>query len=254
MRPLIAIIGASTIAATLVLVASMPGAPRAASPAPEAAAPVAYATADPGNRARVDPVAAAGRAREDRVDRSRRVARGLALPIAGVDLPTDPELLPNATRDFRAGWHEGIDFPAPQGTAVRAVAEGTVVRVDRDFSDWSRDEEEHALAAALELGYTPSATLDRIRGRQVWIDHGGGIVSRYAHLAEVADLAVGAVVPSGAVVGYVGSTGYPEGGPHLHLEIRLGASYLGDGLSADALSAAVAAAFDYAADGSPRSR
>ena len=153
-------------------------------------------------------------------------------------------LLPNAARDFRAGWHEGIDFPAARGTPVRAVAAGTIVRIDRDFGAWSAQAEEAALSAALELGYTPSATLDRIRGRQVWVDHGGGVISRYAHLSDVADLAVGMRVERGAVVGYVGSTGYPEGGPHLHLEIRLGTSYLGDGLSGDALAGAVAAAFD----------
>jgi len=94
------------------------------------------------------------------------------------------------------------------------------------------------------LGYTPAATLDRIRGRQVWIDHGHGIVSRYAHLSAVADLAVGQEVEAATNVGAVGSSGYPEGGPHLHLEIRVGSSYLGDGLSGDALLAAVSEAFD----------
>ncbi|TMC57906.1 MAG: M23 family metallopeptidase, partial [Chloroflexi bacterium] len=116
--------------------------------------------------------------------------------------------------------------------------------VDRDFVDWDQSARDAALAEAVTLGYTPAATLDRIRGRQVWIDHGHGIVSRYAHLSAVADLAVGREVEAGTVVGAVGSSGYPEGGPHLHLEIRVGSSYLGDGLSADALLAAISAAFD----------
>jgi murein DD-endopeptidase MepM/ murein hydrolase activator NlpD len=70
------------------------------------------------------------------------------------------------------------------------------------------------------------------------------VVSRYAHLSAVADLRVGDVVASGHVIGAVGSSGYPEGGPHLHLEVRVGSSYLGDGLAGDALTAAVTAAFD----------
>ena len=170
--------------------------------------------------------------------------RGLTVPIEGAVLPSDPDLLPNAPRDFRAGWHEGIDFPAPAGTPVRAVAAGTVIRVDREFIDWERATREIALYDAVQLGYTPAATLDRIRGRQVWIDHGGGIVSRYAHLSAVADLSVGEVIETGSVIGAVGSSGYPEGGPHLHLEIRVGTSYLGDGLSGQALLDALSRAFD----------
>ena len=212
--------------------------------ATSASATPPYATADPSDQSRVVPSAAYGRvALDDRARHTRWPVSGLAIPIDDAALPTDPELLPNAPREFRAGWHEGIDFPAPAGTEVHAVAAGTVVRIDRDFADWSAEDQGRALAQALELGYTPAATLDRIRGRQVWIDHGGGIVSRYAHLSAVGDVEVGALVARGQVIGLVGSSGYPEGGPHLHLEIRTGSSYLGDGLSGDALLTAIGAAF-----------
>jgi len=245
MRPIVAIVGASAFAALLVIAASAPAAPPRSEGPLSAPPAIVYATADPNVRTRVAPKEANGRiALDDRVDRTRRVVSGLALPIEGVALPSDPSLMPNAPRDFRAGWHEGIDFPADRGTPVRAVAAGTIVRIDHDFTDWSGEEEEAALSAAVELGYTPAATLDRIRGRQVWIDQGRGIVSRYAHLDDVADLQVGAAVETGTVVGFVGSTGYPEGGPHLHLEIRVGASYLGDGLTDQALASAVASAFE----------
>src|SRR2546430_1261030 len=100
-----------------------------------------------------------------------------------------------------------------------------------------------AFDAALALGYAPTATLDRIRGRQVWIDHGGGIVTRYAHLSAVAPLRVGDAVAQGQVVGAVGSSGYPEGGPHLHFEIRVGDDFYGDGLPLAQLRYAIAAAF-----------
>src|SRR5439155_56006 len=107
------------------------------------------------------------------------------VPIEGADVPDDPALMPGAPRDYRAGIHEGVDFPAPSGTPVVAAAAGRVVRVDTSFLDWTREQQDIALDEALTLGYTPAATLDRIRGRQVWIDHGKGVVTRYAHLAAI---------------------------------------------------------------------
>ena len=166
-----------------------------------------------------------------------------ALPIEGGDVPTDPELLPGAPRDYRAGIHEGIDFPAPTGTPVLAAASGTVARVDVSFLDWTREQQEMALYEALTLGYTPAATLDRIRGRQVWIDHGKGVITRYAHLSAIAPLVVGEKIEAGALLGEVGSSGYPQGGPHLHFEVRVGDDYYGDGLSGEALVRAVSRLF-----------
>jgi len=161
------------------------------------------------------------------------------VPIEGADVPDDPALMPGAPRDYRAGIHEGVDFPAQSGTPVVAAAAGRVVRVDTSFLDWTREQQDIALDEALTLGYTPAATLDRIRGRQVWIDHGKGVVTRYAHLAAVGPLTVGQMVEAGTPIGAVGSSGYPQGGPHLHFEVRIGDDYYGDGLSGDALTRAV---------------
>jgi len=166
-----------------------------------------------------------------------------ALPIEGVDIPNDPELLPGAARDYRAGVHEGIDFPAPIGTPVLAAASGTVTRVDVSFLDWTREQQDIALYEAVTLGYTPAATLDRIRGRQVWIDHGKGLVTRYAHLSAVEALVVGQKIDAGAVIGQVGSSGYPQGGPHLHFEAWVGDDFFGDGLSDGALVRAISRLF-----------
>jgi hypothetical protein len=247
MRLLIAALSIGALAFVVAVAATTASPPSAASTtSAQVRATIApYATADPLVTSRVDASATLGRLPlDERSDRRVRVVRGLALPLEDVALPIEAELLPNAPREFRGGWHEGIDFAAPSGTAVHAVAAGTVMRVDRDFEDWSRESEGAALAAAVGLGYTPAATLDRIRGRQVWIDHGRGVVSRYAHLSVVADLVVGETVERGQVVGMVGSSGYEEGGPHLHLEVRIGTSYLGDGLSGDGLITAIGAAFD----------
>ena len=170
--------------------------------------------------------------------------RGLLIPIEGAEIPTAPELLPNSPREYRAGWHEGIDFAADRGTPVRAAAAGTVVRVDRDFVDWDAAALDAALDAAIALGYTPEETLDRIRGRQVWIDHGRQVVTRYAHLDSVADLRVGESVARGQVIGTVGSSGFEEGGPHLHFEVRVGDDYLGDWLEGDELVRVITRSFE----------
>jgi len=164
------------------------------------------------------------------------------VPIAGLSVPSESELLPEAAREYRAGIHEGIDFPADAGTPVIAAGDGVVVRADQDFVDWTDEDRAAALADAVGLGRTPARTLDLIRGRQVWIDHGRGIVSRYAHLESVG-VAAGRHVRGGDIIGAVGSSGYPEGGPHLHFEIRIGESYLGDGLAPAELARALRETF-----------
>lgn len=231
MRPVLAVLLVLAFAAVAVGATTA----RTSSEAPVVAANVApRATADPANTARVDlghPIGSSpGQGRG-----ISPVVRGLLLPIEGVDVTTAAELLPNSPREYRAGWHEGIDFAADRGTPVRAAATGTVVRVDREFVDWDGDALTAALEAAVALGYTPDETLDRIRGRQVWIEHGRRVVTRYAHLEAVADLFVGQTVTRGEVIGTVGSSGFEEGGPHLHFEIRVGDGYLGDWLEGEEL-------------------
>jgi len=217
----------------VVAVTASGAAPLAAGPAP---APVRYT-----------PMPAVATTPPDVGNRGARTYARLwstfALPIEGGDIPTDLELLPGAPRDYRGGIHEGIDFPAPTGTPVLAAASGTVARVDTSFLDWNREQQDVALYEALTLGYTPAATLDRIRGRQVWIDHGKGLVTRYAHLSAVEPLVVGQKIEAGALIGEVGSSGYPQGGPHLHFEVRVGDDFYGDGLGGDVLVRAVARLF-----------
>lgn len=88
-------------------------------------------------------------------------------------------------------FHEGLDIAAPIGTPVRAVAQGKVVFV----------------------GYVSGY------GRIVTIDHGSGLVTRYAHLSRTS-VSQGQTVVTGQVIGYVGDSGYATG-PHVHFEVRL---------------------------------
>ena len=56
-------------------------------------------------------------------------------------------------------------------------------------------------------------------GNMVEIDHGGGLTTRYGHLAEIL-VEEGQDVPAGAPLGRLGSTGRSTG-PHLHYEVRV---------------------------------
>jgi murein DD-endopeptidase MepM/ murein hydrolase activator NlpD len=90
-----------------------------------------------------------------------------------------------------AGWHTGLDFPAPTGTPVTAAGAGQVV-----FNGY-------------DDGY----------GLTVVLDHGNGVRTRYAHLS-VAAVATSTTVLPGALIGRVGATGRASG-PHLHFEITV---------------------------------
>ena len=88
-------------------------------------------------------------------------------------------------------FHAGIDIATAKGEAVRAPADGTVVK------------------AGMGNGY----------GREVVIDHGHGVETVYAHLSGFAVIE-GQEVSRGDILGYVGSSGHSTG-PHLHYEVRI---------------------------------
>lgn len=171
----------------------------------------------------------------------------LQFPIAGGCLPTGDQLMPNAPREYRAGIHEGVDFytgyncvDVPAGANVLAAGAGTVIRADHDYVPLTLEELDELLTRSVNQGYTDAEALDRFRGQQVWVDHGGGVVTRYCHLAGIpGDITVGTSVSSGDVVGLVGDSGTPESvtAPgveiHLHFEVRTGDSFLGAGLPPD---------------------
>jgi murein DD-endopeptidase MepM/ murein hydrolase activator NlpD len=174
------------------------------------------------------------------------IIRGFRYPIEGACLPAEDDLIPNAPREYRFGVHEGVDFypgracaTIDRGMPVLAARTGIVIRADLDYKEITQEEMDGLLGRSAQEGSTPPEVLDRLRGRQVWIDHGNGVVTRYCHLLSVEPgIVVDVAVAAGQVVGLVGNSGTPEGVSdpnmenHLHFEIRVGDTYLGQGLSA----------------------
>jgi murein DD-endopeptidase MepM/ murein hydrolase activator NlpD len=171
--------------------------------------------------------------------------RGLRMPIAGMDLPQRLNSLPGGPRHYRYGVHQGIDFYTfPDGTTVTtstevlAARDGIVIRADWDYVNPTQAQMDEWLATCRQEGYTPEDVLDHLRGRQIWLDHGDRLITRYVHLSGIADgVKVGQDVTQGQVIGTVGNSGTPEslhnpnGEVHLHFEIWLDGRYVGQYLS-----------------------
>lgn len=87
--------------------------------------------------------------------------------------------------------HAGLDFPGPIGAPILAAAPGRVSFVGQ------------------KSGY----------GNVVEVDHGQGILTRYAHLSGF-NAKVGDRVTAGQQIARMGSTGRSTGS-HLHFEVRL---------------------------------
>lgn len=168
------------------------------------------------------------------------------LPMKKVHLPFNFGALPGTRRPYRYGVHEGIDFFVDSacqskveiGTEVRACASGKVVRADTNFKEMSRGKFLQVLAQCRKEHATSSTNEDLFRGQQVWIDHGGGCMTRYAHLSKISDrITKGCTVKKGDLIAYVGVSGtqgaYPGQSrhPHLHFEIWLDGKYLGWGMT-----------------------
>jgi murein DD-endopeptidase MepM/ murein hydrolase activator NlpD len=167
--------------------------------------------------------------------------RGLQMPIDGAHLTSRDFQLPGAPRHYRLGVHEGMDFyghtvgvPIDRSTNVHAVADGVVVRAILEYKRLTAAQNAAYAARSREVGYTPDDVLDGYRGRQVWIDHGGGLVSRYAHLGSIAPgIVEGALVTRGQVIATVGNSGTPGSvdsqtyDVHLHLELWVGDHFVG---------------------------
>jgi len=172
--------------------------------------------------------------------------KGLILPIAGQNLPGHPGVYPGARRLYRYGVHEGLDlFNQPgakvkivTGTPVRAACAGKVIRVDSAYKDMSYAQYNRVMRECWQTHQTSAQNEDLLRGCQVWIDSGNGLLTKYAHLSRANNkLHVGDQVRQGETIGYVGISGTGENlpgrtpYPHLHFEIWLDGKYLGWGLT-----------------------
>ena len=98
-------------------------------------------------------------------------------------------------------YHGGTDFRAKHGTQVVVAGDGIVVFAGR------------------QGGY----------GNVIYVDHGGGLITRYGHLSRI-ETKKDATLVAGQKIGQVGCTGRCTG-PHLHFEVRL------DGRAVDPVTA-----------------
>jgi len=113
--------------------------------------------------------------------------------------------------------HRGVEFVNPSGTPILAVAPGVIV-----FA--GADDEQIQGARLGYYGLVVIEQLDRdLDGLPVFITYG--------HLSEI-EVAVGDRVETGQVIGKVGMTGIAIG-PHLHMEVRVGANDFGSTVNSE---------------------
>jgi len=177
----------------------------------------------------------------------------LILPAEEYLVPDYLNLLPNARRDYRSGYHVGIDFSAPLNYPIRASYAGVIIRSNAHQQDVDIETYNSFLDMAAQVGKTPDDIYNFILlGRSVVIDHGYSITDKYraitvySHLSSIVDgLVPGSVVEQGEVIGFSGNTGTSSGalknekGAHLHWEIFFddasGRYFLGQNIPSDLL-------------------
>jgi len=88
-------------------------------------------------------------------------------------------------------FHSALDIAAPYNTEIKPIKDGIVEDISRS-----------------KVGY----------GNAIIVNHGGGIVSLYAHLSKI-NVSKGDKVTVLDTIGNVGTTGHSTG-PHVHIEVR----------------------------------
>jgi murein DD-endopeptidase MepM/ murein hydrolase activator NlpD len=166
--------------------------PTTSTVAPGAALPAGWSAALSG-------VGAASSARAGSMSAAVDTAMLVVRPVAGARISQDfgPTAFtgePPATVDgvYHAHYHDGVDYAAPLGRPVHAIAAGRVIAAGRAAD---------------------GAVIVRIR-------HADGSEALYAHLNAALAVRVGDRVSAGEPIGVIGLTGHTTG-PHLHLELTL---------------------------------
>lgn len=99
--------------------------------------------------------------------------------------------------------HSGMDIAAASGTPIRSPSAGKVIELGDFF----------------------------FSGNLVYIEHGQGLISMFAHLSEI-DVSLGEQIEKGQIVGKVGATGRVTG-PHLHWSLGLNGTWIDPALFLD---------------------
>ncbi len=156
------------------------------------------------------------------------------VPIGGSNITFRDFQMPGAPRHYRLGVHNGLDFYWQPGTKVLAAGDGTIIRADIDYVGPTAADLALWSAETSRLGYTAPEILDNYLGRQIWIEHEQGIVTRYAHLRSIEPgLQPGTAVTRGQAIGEVGNSGSPASlesefsDAHLHFELWVDDLFLG---------------------------
>lgn len=140
---------------------------------------------------------ASGVASRPAIAASQPANGSLALPVAPacISSPFGPRALPGP---HAAAFHNGIDFPAPEGALVHAAVPGKVLQIRRLNS----------------FGLVVDLLHEDPRG--------GAFVTRYAHLGTVVPKLAdgGRIVAAGDALGHIGRSGITYG-THLHFEVHV---------------------------------
>jgi murein DD-endopeptidase MepM/ murein hydrolase activator NlpD len=144
------------------------------------------------NRLEVERQSLAEISKEVNVKEEMMVTRPAMQPIDNRNLTTLHSIFGMRLHPIHHEWknHNGLDLVAPYGTAVYAAGNGTIT-------------------VAKMMG---------TYGNVIFLNHGFGFETRYAHLSKF-NVKEGQRVKRGELIGFVGSTGLSEA-PHLHYEIR----------------------------------
>ena len=113
----------------------------------------------------------------------------LALPVKG--RKSSPFGLRRIMNGIEKNPHSGLDIAAPKGTPVSVAKSGTVINTGDFFYS----------------------------GNVVFVDHGQGFITSYAHLDTI-DVKVGDTLTQGDILGTIGNTGRVTGA-HLHFSVSL---------------------------------